>query len=101
MASVEEIATTLRSIATPGMKPKAIRSAVRERHPEASKKDIIRAAFHAVTEGPSAGQQATSELHNFALAERVADENAEVVLKVSKRRKKKRASGGEGHALKH
>lgn len=101
MASVEEIATTLRSIATPGMKPKAIRSAVRERHPEASKKDIIRAAFHAVTEGSSAGQQATSELHNFALAERVADENAEVVLKVSKRRKKKRASGGEGHALKH
>ena len=95
MASVEEIVTTLRSVAAPGMKPRAIRSAVRERHPEASKKEIVRAAFYAVTAAPAAGHDGTSELHNFALAERVADENAETVLKASKRKKKKRTSDAE------
>ena len=101
MASVQEIATTLRTIAAPGMKPKAIRTAVREKHPDATKKEIIRAAFYAVAESPSSGGEATPELHNFALAERVADENAEVVLKVSKRRKKKHAAAGDGRASKH
>lgn len=101
MASIQEIAATLRSIAAPGMKPKAIRVAVRERHPEASKKEIVRAAFYAVTESPSAGQAATAELHTFALAERVAEENADVVLKTSKRKKKKRASDSGGRSLGH
>ena len=88
MASIQEIAATLRSIAAPGMKPKAIRSAIREKHREASKKEIVRAAFYAVTESAQEGQNATSELHNFALAERIADENADTVSKISKRKKK-------------
>jgi len=101
MTSTEEIAATLRSIATPGMKPKAIRAAVREKHPEASKKEIVRAAFFAVTESASTDQGATSELHNFALAERVAEENADVVLRVGKRKKKKRSSGAVGASSAH
>lgn len=101
MASIEEIAATLRSIAAPGMKPKAIRIAVRERHPEASKKEIVRAAFYAVTDTPPAGQAATAELHTFALAERVAEDNADVVLKTSKRKKKKRTSEAAGRSLAH
>jgi len=92
MASIREIADTLKEIAAPGMKPKAIRSAIRERHPEARKKEIVRAAFYAVTEAPAAAEGATAELHDFALAERIAEDNADVVLKVSKRKKKKRAS---------
>lgn len=90
MASIGEIAETLREIAAPGMKPKAIRSAIRERHPEARKKEIVRAAFHALTEAPRVGDGATAELHDFALAERIAEDNADVVFKVSKRRRKKR-----------
>lgn len=101
MTSTEEIAATLRSIAMPGMKPKAIRAAVRERHPEASKKEIVRAAFFAVTESVSTNQSATSELHNFALAERVAEDNAEVVLRVGKRKKKKRSSDAVSHPSSH
>lgn len=92
MASIREIADTLKEIAAPGMKPKAIRSAVRERHPEASKKEIVRAAFYAVTEAPAGPNGATAELHDFALTERIAEDNADVVLKVSKRKKKKRSS---------
>lgn len=98
MTSIEEIAATLRSIATPDMKPKAIRTAVRERHPEASKKEIVRAAFFAVTASASTSQGATSELHNFALAERVGEDNAEVVLQVGKRKKKKRSSDAVGRS---
>jgi hypothetical protein len=90
MSSTEEIAATLRSIATPGMKPKAIRAAVRERHPDATKKEIVRAAFFAVMESSSASDGTSAELHNFALVERVAEENADVVVRVGKRKKKKR-----------
>lgn len=101
MASVEQIADTLRKIATPGMKPKAIRSAIRERHPEASKKEIVRAAFYAVTDAPGAAEGTTAELHGFALAERIAEDNADTVLKVSKRKKKKRPSGAAERSLPH
>ena len=102
MATIEELATPLRSIAAPGMKPKTIRSAVRERHPKASKKEIVRAAFYAVTESSAASHGATAELHNFALAERIADENADTVLKISKRKnKKKRASDANGRSPQH
>lgn len=101
MASIREIADTLKEIAAPGMKPKAIRSAIRERHPEASKKEIVRAAFYAVTEAPAAPEGATAELHDFALAERIAEDNADVVLKVSKRKKKKRSSGPSERSLAH
>ena len=101
MASIREIADTLRKIAAPGMKPKAIRSAIRERHPEASKKEIVRAAFYAVTEAPTAAEGPTAELHDFALAERIAEDNADVVLKVSKRKKKKRLSDASERSLAH
>lgn len=84
MASIQEIAAALRSIAEPGMKPKTLRAAIRERYPDVSKKEIVRAAFYAVTEEPS-----TSELHDFALAERIAQDNAGEVLRISKRKKKR------------
>lgn len=101
MASIREIARTLRSIATPGMKPKAIRSAIRERHPDATKKEIVRAAFYAVTEAPVAAEGAIAELHEFALAERIAEDNAGVVLEVSKRKKKKRSSAAAERSQAH
>lgn len=84
MASIQDIAAALRSIAKPGMKPKALRAAIRERYPDASKKEIVRAAFYAVTEEPSA-----SELHDFAIAERIAEDNEGEVLRVTKRKKKR------------
>jgi hypothetical protein len=101
MASIEEIAATLRSVATPGMKPKALRAAIRERHPEASKKEIVRAAFYAVTETSPAGQDVRPELHTFALYERAGDEDADAALKVGKRKKKKRAFEAAGTPAAH
>lgn len=48
MASIEIIAATLWTLVKPGMKPKELCAAVREQHPEASKKEIVRAAFYAL-----------------------------------------------------
>ena len=45
---IETIAGTVHELATPDMKPKALIAAVREKHPEAKKSDIVRAAFFAV-----------------------------------------------------
>ncbi|MDP4006617.1 hypothetical protein [Methylobacterium sp. NEAU K] len=90
MAFIEEIAAALRLIATPGIKPKALRAAIRERYPEASKKEIVRAAFYAVTDAYPMGQEALSDLHNFALSERGGDEDADASPKVGQRKKKKR-----------
>ena len=87
MASIQEIAAALRSTATPGMKPKALRTAIREKFPDASKKEIVRAAFYALADASAA--DSNSELHTFALAERIAEENSDEVLRVSKRKKKK------------
>ncbi|MGH1590122.1 hypothetical protein ACRBEV_19620 [Methylobacterium phyllosphaerae] len=99
MALIEEIAATLRTIVKPGMKPKALRAALRESHAEARKKDIVRAAFYALTEAPQIGEAALADLHSFALSERrVDDVDGEVKLS-KKRRKKDRATRVDGHAV--
>lgn len=100
MTSIEEIAATMRTVVTPGMKPKEIRSAIREKYPEASKKEIVRAAFYALTEIPPTGTDALSDLHNFALTERGVDEDAGAVVKRGKR-KKKRTSAAAGSPASH
>lgn len=84
MASIDELAHTLRGVAAKGMKPKALLAAVRERHPEATKKEVVRAAFYALAEGQAGS---VDDLHNFALSERAADEDEPV--KSAKLRKKK------------
>ena len=56
----------------PGMTPKALRSAVREKHPEAAQKDIVRAAFYALIESAVPGTIAAwTRSTSFALAERI------------------------------
>lgn len=89
MAAIQEIASALCSIATPAMKPKALRSAIKARYPDATKKEIVRAAFYAVAEAAPAGQDTHSELHNFALTQRISGDNADEVLRVGKLKKKR------------
>ena len=51
MPKVETVAATLRELAVSGMSRKDLVAAVRERHPDATKKDVVRAAFYALTAG--------------------------------------------------
>jgi hypothetical protein len=96
MASTKDIAATLWTAVKPGMKPKELYAAVRERHPEASKKEIVRAAFYALTDSPISGSQVLTDLHNFALVERGQDDGADTAATVGEYRKKNR--GTERHS---
>jgi hypothetical protein len=92
MASIEELAAALRTIATPGMKPKALRAAIRKRYPDATKKEIVRAAFHAVTETAPAAHRNVAELHEFGLAERFSGDEVDGIPTAGKRKRKYRLS---------
>ncbi len=92
MASIKVIAETLWTVVKPGMKPKEFYAAVRERHPEASKQVIVRAAFYALTASPISGSQVLTDLHNFALVERGQDDDADTDATVGQHRKKNRAT---------
>lgn len=87
MPLIKALSETLRSIAAPGMTPKALRAAVREKHPDASKKDIVRAAFHALTEERSQDVVGVAELHGFALVERVWDDERTIKIGAPKRKR--------------
>lgn len=67
MASIEALADPLRRVATSGMKSKELLGAVRERHPEATKKDVVRAAFFALTESHGSSAEHARDLHSFAI----------------------------------
>ncbi|MWV24457.1 hypothetical protein FVE89_21220 [Methylobacterium sp. 2A] len=93
MTSMEALSAALWSLAAPGMTPKALRAAVRASHPEASKKDIVRAAFYALIEARSQDAQTLDALHRFALAERIPSD--EPPMTIGKRRKKKQRKAVE------
>jgi hypothetical protein len=62
----DSIAETIRHLAVPGMKPKALIDAVRAKHPDATKKDIARAAFLTVILSAEYNAEDTQALHDLA-----------------------------------
>lgn len=72
LREIEGIAETIRQLATPGMKPKALIAAVKEKHPEATKKEIARAAFLSVILSAEYDPEDTQALHDIAMDTRDA-----------------------------
>lgn len=70
MSEIAIIAKTVSELAVPGMRPKHLIEAVRKKHPEASKKEITRAAFYAVIEAAEKAPDSLTELHNLAMETR-------------------------------
>jgi hypothetical protein len=64
------IADTLLMIVTPEMTPRQLLKAARKKHPKASKKDIVRAAFYSMIAHSDAAPNKASQLQAFALSER-------------------------------
>ncbi len=93
MASLEELANTLRGVAASGMKPKALLAAVRERHPEATKKEVVRAAFYALTESHGETPEHLRDLHGFAITERAPGDDQPVKATKLRKKKKDRKAG--------
>jgi hypothetical protein len=73
---IEKISETLTRLATPGLKPKKLLKAVRKEHPQASKKEIARAAFFALIVAADQDPDKAKRLQDFALVERTADDDA-------------------------
>jgi hypothetical protein len=74
---IEEISATLVKLAKPGMTHKQLLEAARLEHPEASKKEIVRAAFYALTTSADTDLGKAMQLQRFALTERLGTDRAD------------------------
>lgn len=72
--SENKIQTTLLNLARPKMSPKELLKQIRKAHPDASKKDVIRAAFASIIAIADTDIEKAVALQNFALQERGGDE---------------------------
>jgi hypothetical protein len=70
----QPIEATLLSLVRPKMTPKELLKEARKAHPEASKKDIIRAAFRTVIAAADTDTEKALLLQDFALKERAISE---------------------------
>ena len=68
------IEATLIQLARPKMSPKELLKATRKAHPDASKKDIVRAAFRSLISVADSDADKAAMLQNFALQERAVDD---------------------------
>lgn len=93
MSDIQVIARTVATLASPGMKPKDLLSAVRKEHPDASKKDLSRAAFFAMILASETDPEKAAQAQDLALASRAPDEEGTIpdapMPELGRRRKKR------------
>ncbi len=75
LREIEKIADTIKGLATPGMKLKALIDAVKQQHPQATKKEIARAAFLSVILASDYDPDDTQALHDLAMDTRDEDQD--------------------------
>ncbi|WP_441338817.1 hypothetical protein [Mesorhizobium sp.] len=68
---LQAVADTLMRVVTPDMAPKQLVKAARKERPNASKKDIARAAFFSIIANAEEDHGKARNLQAFAIAERV------------------------------
>jgi hypothetical protein len=71
----QSLEATLLKLAQPKMSPKELLKLARKAHPEASKKDIIHAAFHSIIRVADSDVDKAMLLQDFALKERAVDDS--------------------------
>lgn len=67
---IEKISEAIKELASPGMSPKSLIEAVRGHFPNATKKEIARAAFLSVINSADHDPEFTQELHDLAVETR-------------------------------
>ena len=70
MSDLQTIAKTVSALAAPGLKPKDLIAAVRKKHPDASKKEVSRAAFLAMIQAAEGDPDQAHRMQELALASR-------------------------------
>jgi hypothetical protein len=68
--NIEELSMTIANLASLGMKPKELTKAVKAKHPEASGKDITRAALYAMILSAGTDLEKARRLQEFSIVER-------------------------------
>jgi hypothetical protein len=72
---IEIIADSVMRLAQPGIGRKKLMGAVRREHPNASKKDVVRAAFYALIAHADSDMERAYRLHEFAMIERKSQDD--------------------------
>ena len=93
MPDIQTIAASVTALARPNMKPKDLMAAVREMHPDASKKEVVRAAFYAAITQADIDPERARYFQDAALRERMVDDTETV--KSKKRRKRDKHKDGK------
>ena len=70
----QSLEATLIALAKPKMSPKELLKLTRKAHPEASKKEIVRAAFRSLIVAADSDAEKALLLQDFALKERAVDD---------------------------
>jgi hypothetical protein len=70
----QSLEATLIALAKPKMSPKELLKLTRKAHPDASKKEIVRAAFRSLIVAADSDAEKALLLQDFALKERAVDE---------------------------
>ncbi|WP_156311978.1 hypothetical protein [Methylobacterium platani] len=96
MSNVKTIAATIHKLAKPDIKPKELMALVRKKHPDATKKQIVRAAFFCLIQDIDNDVEKSKYLHTFALSERSGDDMDDVT---SQNLEKLRKSDKKAHKL--
>jgi hypothetical protein len=71
---IEDLSIALLQVAKPGLKPRDLIRAVRQTHPKATKKQVVRAAFYALVSEKKVDDGTAATLHDFAISERASPE---------------------------
>ena len=70
----QSLEATLISLAKPSMSPKELLKLTRKAHPDASKKEIVRAAFRSLIVAADTDAEKALLLQDFAIKERAVDD---------------------------
>ena len=70
----QSLEATLIALAKPKMSPKELLKLTRKAHPDASKKEIVRAAFRSLIVAADTDSEKALLLQDFALKERAVDD---------------------------
>ena len=74
---LKTIGETLIRVVTPDMTPKQLLKLARRAHPNASKKDVVRAAFYSMIVNADSQPSKAEKLQDFAIRERTTEDAEE------------------------
>lgn len=95
LPKLDDLAATILVLASPGSKAKEIISAVREHHPGTSRKQVVQAAFYALTGGLDKDPDQGKRIQDLAIGERTSGERSTPTPPRSKTAKTKRKAGSD------